>query len=247
MAYSIPRYIAAAAIDVPELRYKWDDWRASEDFQYDSAWIVEKIAGAALRARITLGIGIYEWIIWRFRSVSDDPIPFHLAEAAWCANVRRDYMEYDEFDRDEWLGPIRGPLWCAMTWLIPMVLSGDEAPDEWESGISFLPRLAVHVLPDAAIFEEWLRRSVDRLLTMYPAAPEDPFEDLFSENEEERRGPLAPREVLDPDYDFRPELAARLTDQYLRNVDYASNEFLKSPRKLLDEGFPGTPYRFEAV
>jgi hypothetical protein len=242
MAYSVPRYIAQARVDVPLLRFKWDDWRVDDDFEYDSSHIVKKLSGVSLRARIAAGIGIYEWIIWRFRSVSEDPAPYQIAEAAWCGNVHRQYMKYDELDREEWVGPIRGPLWCAVTWLIPMVLSGDNDPEECESGLAFLPTLAVHVLPKPEAFEGWLDKRIERLVKFYSVAPEDPFEDLFSEQEEERRGPLAAPEVLDPAFDYKPEMVKALLAKYLQGVDYRGNPFLHSPEEMIREGFQGTPY-----
>lgn len=109
-------------------------------------------------------------------------------------------MDYLELDRRGWLGPVRGPLWCATTWLLPMVFFSDEEPEEWRSGLDYLIRLARHVLPFPAPFERWLNASLIRLAGLYPAPPEDLFEDLFGEHEEERRGPPVPREALDPDF-----------------------------------------------
>jgi len=244
VAYSIPPYIVAAAVDSRELRFKWDDWRASQDFEYQPDEVLERLAKISLRAKITAAIGMYEWIMWRFRLVSNDPTPLQVAEAAWCANVRRDYMVYDEFDRDDWMGPVRGPLWCAMTWLMPMMFLGDDNLDEWESGISYLARLANHVLPNPAVFREWLDGSINRLLELYPAVAEDPFGNLFGENEEARRGPLVPREVLATDSEFRPDMTRSLIDRFLRTVDYRSNPFLNSPEAMLSNGFDGAPYAF---
>ena len=244
MAYSIPPHIVAAAVDNRQLLFKWDDWRASQDFEYQADKVLERLARVSLRAKITAAIGMYEWIIWRFRLVSNDATPVQVAEAAWCANVHRGYMVYDEFDRDKWLGPVRGPLWCAMTWLMPMVFLGDDNFDEWESGISYLARLANHVLPNPAVFREWLDSSSDRLLHLYPAQTEDPFEDLFGESEEARRGPLVPREVLATDSEFRTDMTQSLIDRFLRAVDYRSNPFLNSPETMLSNGFDGTPYAF---
>jgi len=242
MAYSIPGYIAAAGIDEPVLQFEWDDWVPSKGFQYDSDKVVKKLARVSLRAKIAVAIGMYEWIIWRFRSVSDDPTAFQVAEAAWCANVRRDYVEYFELKRRDWLGPVRGPLWGAITWLLPMIFFSDDAPEEWESGLSYLPRLAMHVLPKPTVFEQWLDVGTKRLLRFHPAPEENPFEDLFGEREEERRGPLVAREVLDPDFDYRPEMATELLRKFLRTVDYARNPYLRKPDEMVAEGFDGTPY-----
>lgn len=242
MAYSVPLYLTSASIDDSHLQFTWDDWRASDVFQYNPDGILAKAGGLTPRAKVVVGIGMYEWIMWRFRSVSEDPVPLQIAEAAWCASVDRTYMEYIEFGRRNWLGPVRGPLWCAMTWLIPLVFSGEHNPEECESGLTYLPRLAMHVLPRPAAFESWLQGTLDRLVQWYPAPPEDPFEDPLNEREEERRGPWVAREVLDPEFAYEPERAAELVSRYLRSVDPRSNPFLRSPDEMKRRGFNGSPY-----
>ena len=96
MAYTIPIYIAEASIDTPNLNFVWDDTRVDDDFLYEPDNLLERLSGVSLRAKIAVGISLYKWILFRFQRVSDDPLPFHLAEAAWCANVNREYMEYFE-------------------------------------------------------------------------------------------------------------------------------------------------------
>lgn len=241
--YSIPNYVDVASFGDGSLRFKWDDWRASQDFLFDGSNFVEKTSNASLRARTALAIGIYQWIIWRFQAALSDQTPFQIAEASWCANVFQGYMRYDELDRKDWLGPVRGPLWAAMTWLQPLVLFSAENPDEMESGLSYLVRLAVHVLPNALPFQNWLERCAQRFIVCYPAATEDPLTSLFGENQENQRGKLVPSEMLDLDFDFKPELAGIQIDRFLRRVDYIGNPFLKTPDALLTEGFQGEPYR----
>ncbi len=243
MPYQLPPYIAAARVDTPTIRYVWDDWRASEDFQASADAIVQNMKALCARAQVAVVIGMYEWALGRFRSLSDDPAPFQIAEAAWCGNVDRRYMEFWEFDRRQWIGPVRGPLWCAMTWLIPAVLAGEDDPEELESGVSYLYRLAMHVLPTQQPFLDWLEPTLTRLSALFPAGPEDPFEDLFKEREEERRGPFVPREALDQNFPFELSMTHTLVDQFLRNADYRTNPFLKDPVKLQEEGFPGIPYQ----
>ncbi|MCI3953280.1 MAG: hypothetical protein K0R53_2779 [Burkholderiales bacterium] len=226
MAYNIPRYLAASRADDPHLHFIWDDTRASEDFRFDATGVVRRAGVATLRARIALGIGIYEWIAYRFRAHSKDPLPFRVAEASWCACIDPTSFDYFEIDRDAWVGPVRGPLWCATTWLLPMVFFSDDEPQEWESGIHYLTRLAMHVLPDPTPFMDWLDAVLDRLAHAYPAPPEDPFDDLFGEHRDQRRGPLIPREALDPLFDLKIEYVPRLVDRYVRDVELADNPLL---------------------
>ena len=242
MSYSTPPHIRNAAVDSLELRYRWDDWKASEEFRHPVPEAIGSLTEVVPRARVALGIGVYEWIIARFRRVSDDPGPADLAEAAWCGCVDRRYLLETEFTREEWLGPIRGPLWCAATWLVPMVLAGEADPEEVDSGLAYLPRLALHVLPDATPFMGWLEAAVARMVRFYPLPSVDPFEDLFGEREEGRRGPLVPQEVLDPGYGFRPEDATMLVEQFLRSVDPRRNPYLRSAADMRRAGFEGRAY-----
>lgn len=246
MALSILPTIVAAQINQPELRYRWDDTRASEDFLRPAPMeLLKGLEPVTLRAKIAVAIGMYEWIVFRFQGLLADPLPLDLAEGAWCANIDRTYMEYVELDRQDWLGPIRGPIWCAATWLLPAIYFSDDQPEEWESGAIYLSRLAQHVLPDPSVFERWLGATVERLASLYSLPPPDRFDDLFGEHEEDRRGPLIAREAIEPAFPYQPEGARRLIDTFLRSVDYRTNKLLRSPTEMLENGFTGTPYNVE--
>ena len=156
MAYTLPRYIANQSQPSPVLSHVWDDTRADLDFQYNPDELIDKIWNATARAKIALCTGIYEWVIWRFHRLSDDPAPFQIAEAAWCGNIRAAYVEYIEFSRKEYLGPVRGSLYGAMMSLGPVLNFTAENKDEWVDGLAFLAPLAMHVLPDTKPFENWL-------------------------------------------------------------------------------------------
>jgi len=240
-----PNYIPHQVLAEQHLTFRWDDWKASEDFQHDASALLEATAGITPRGRIALTIGLYEWVIWRLRFASTDPAPFQIAEAAWCATVDRRYMAHYEFDRHAWIGPVRGPLWCAMTWLVPAVLLSDDSPEELESGLSYLTKLAHHVVDDQAALDAWTSVTLGRFRRLYPATPDGPFDDLFGERQEERRGPLLPREILDPSFSFEPDMTNQLIDEFLRTVDFNANPFLKSPELLVAEGFSGVPYRLQ--
>ena len=101
----------------------------------------------------------------------------------------------------------------------------------------------MHVLPETELFQQWLNIVVNRLVKFHPAPEDDPFEDLFdNEHEEERRGPLIAREALDPSFDYHPDQASELLDNFLRNVDHTANPFLRSPEELMELGIEH-PYR----
>jgi hypothetical protein len=74
------------------------------------------------------------------------------------------------------------------------------------------------------------------------APAEDPFEDLFGDKEEERRGPFVVRETLDPSFDYKIEMTEKLVAAYLQAVDYQKNPLLRSPQEMRQGGFRGAPY-----
>ena len=242
MTFMLPHYLTHQNRPSPVLNYIWDDTRADEDFHYDSADLVIEMTDMATRSRIALCIGIYEWIIWRFHCLTDDPAPFQIAEAAWCGNINADYVEYIEFNRKDYLGPVRGPLYGAMASLVEVINYTSENKDAWVEGLMFLAPLAMHVLPDTNPFEEWLEYVTDRLLRLYPEPEDNPYEDIFNDHEEERRGPLVAREALDPSFDYHPDQAPELLDNFLRSVDHMANPFLRSPEELMELGIEH-PYR----
>jgi len=178
--------------------------------------------------------------MWRYHHLSDDVRPFQIAEAAWCGNIKSAYIKYYGFDFDD-LGPISGVLYSSMVCVGGLLKYTAEEENLWEFELAYLVRLAMHVLPDTRPFEKWLETVTDRLILLYPAPEDDFYEDMFNEHEEERRGPLIAREVLDPSFDYRPEQASMLLNRFLHSVNHTKNPFLRSPEELKELGF-GTPY-----
>jgi hypothetical protein len=230
MAYELPHYVRAARIATPEMRYEWDDTRPRRAYGTGSEYLITELAPLTPRAKIAAAIAVYEWILGRFAPFLDDARPFMFAEAAWAANVSMEYLDYVELDREEWRGPIRGPLWSAVTILSEMMLLYDE-DKEPALRVAQLTNLALHVLPTADAFREWLAFAVARLKELYTVPAEDPFEGLF---QQDRGGPLVPREAVDPTVEFSPATAPELVERYLSGVDYVGNYFLQRSEEALE-------------
>ena len=241
MAYAKPPYLVDPEIGDPDLRYIWDDTRTSADFEHDGEWLPERLQGVYLTGQIALGIGMYEWIVWRFQPLSGDPGPCQLAEAAWYATVHPAYMHFAVFDRRRWTGPIRGPLWCAQTWLVPMARCDSNSDYECESGLAYLYSLAMHVLPTTTAFESWLAGCIERVTDLYAAPEEDPFTGLFRDPTE-ARGPLVAPPLLDLSEPFDRSRARDYMSRFLAAAHRAANPFLVSPEEMREAGFTGTPY-----
>lgn len=184
--------------DRGRLRYFWDDTQGVACLGDAPEWLVPAARALSVRARLALCVGLHDWLMWRFDGLHGDPRPALLSEAFWCATLDARYLRFFELDLDEWIGPVLAPLWCAATWLQPALAKGDEFPGEIDDAIELLARLGLHVLPDAAHFGAWLEAVVPHLGGRFPAAPDDPFEDLFGRRTAQRRGAPVGPDALDP-------------------------------------------------
>lgn len=226
MELNCPPYMGLAGHARAPLRYIWDDTRASKDFRWDAGWVLDAASLISTRAQMVLCVGLYEWVMWRFAPLHDDPAPMQLAEAAWCATVDSRYIDFFELSRHEWIGPVFGPLWCAITWLRPAVAVGDDYPGEIGDALQYLSRLAFHVLPEPVRFERWLHATLTRLTVLFPFVPDDPFDDLFNEDVRRRRGPLISRDVLDSSTPYDPVKGIEWSNALLAQADPDANPFL---------------------
>jgi len=227
------------------IHYVWDDTRGPKVFVCDAAPVLRAAMQMSLRARLVLCMGLYEWTVWRFEGLDTRPEPLQIADAGWCAVADPRYLKFYELTRTEWLGPIEGPLWCAAMWLQPAMSRGYAFPKDLYDAISFLTRLAIHVLPRRDGFEAWLDVILKRLVQVFPEAPEEPFRDVFDRHVGRRLGPYIGRNVLNPAGTFDPEESVRFLAQTLRQASVAGNPFLSSPADLKDVGFRGVPYVLE--
>lgn len=237
-----PPWITFTDREKQTIRYVWDDTRAVKDFTGDAAQVLRAAMKMSLRARMVLCMGLYEWNVWRFEGLHRRTEPVQIAQTGWCATVDPRYMKFFELTREEWLGPIEGPLWCAATWLQPAMSQGHKFPKGLYDALSLLTRMALHVMPNVGRFEEWLRPVLDRLTQTYSLLPEDPFQDLFDRQVGERLGPVIGRDVLDPSKEYDRELSLSFLAETLRDARAEQNPFLSSPEDLKDAGFTNAPY-----
>ena len=237
-----PRWIEMSDQERQNLRFIWDDTRALLDFTGDAAPVMRASMKMSLRARMVLSMGLYEWIVWRFEGLHNRIEPLQIAQAGWCATVDPRYMRFFELTREEWRGPVEGPLWCAATWIQPAMSQGHLFPRGVYDALSFLTRMGLHVLPNLDRFQAWLEAVLNRLIQLYPLTPDNPFEDLFNRRVSQRLGPLIGRNVLDPAEQPDAKRAVSFLSQTLREARNTRNPFLSSPDDLKEAGFTGSPY-----
>jgi hypothetical protein len=237
-----PSWIEFGEVDRRTVRFRWDDARVDADFSGDPSDVLDAAPEMSVRARLVLLVGLYEWIVWRFDGLHRRDEPAKILEAAWCGTVDPRYLLFFELTREEWLGPVEGPLWCAFTFLEEGFRQAHAFQADTYASLEFVYQLAFHVLPDTRPFERWLQATLKRFVDVYPVPPEDPFEDVFEERIGEHLGQLIGRDSLNPavPVDIVRDRA------FLQGVFVQSrteeNPFLATEDDLEDLRFEGVPY-----
>jgi hypothetical protein len=247
MSQALHTFADLRGYDRSGMRYVWSDARASQDFGWSMIEVeplIARVNPASLRSRLGLCIAIYEVIVARLRDLHTDPYPTQVIEAAWVSLADRRYLEFDERARSEWLGPVRGPLWCGFTWLTSALHEADDAPAEWESTFTYLVRLARHLLPHQvhSTYVDWLSGCIARIVQEHPAPVVRPTEDLFGRWVEWRRGPYVTAACFDLDLPYDPAMEHGRLQLLLQSNALAANPLLKSPTALSAAGL-SNPYQ----
>jgi hypothetical protein len=231
---TIPEYIRRLEIDVEPVLYSWNDADPGSIHRQDER-LATLIAKATDRAVVALSCGFAEWIAWRLHKKVNVLVLLHEIEATWAGIIDWRYLvplsRADAAPRKrEWTGPERGPIYSTFH-LLADVAWRARKPSYTAEASSCLSALAAHVLADPAPFLEWRKEVMRRLITVYPFDLKD------------RGGPPVPRELLDPEYDFRPGLSKQLLSGFLQSLDHTRNPFLRSPAEMIADGFQGMPYQ----
>lgn len=237
-----PAWIQFGEADRRTLRFRWDDARAHHDFTGDATVLLEAASRMSVRARFALLVGLYEWIVWRFEGLHHRAEPVQILEAAWCATVDPRYLRFFELSREEWVGPVEGPLWCAFTFLEHGFRQAHVLQTDNYAALEYVYLLVVHVLADTTPFDQWIDAVLDRFLEHYPLLPEDPFEDLFEERIGEHLGPIVGRDSLNPELPIDPSRDRGFLTAVLTDARTAQNPFLATEDDLEDLRFEGDPY-----
>ena len=116
MTWSPPRYLEAYDARTNEIRYVWDEADLRWAYTLPEGVDLESVPWKSLVDAAVCGLTIatLEWVVFRLSAFDPDPTPGNAIEAAWCANIDRRYSESLEFNRREWIGPVRSPLLTCM-------------------------------------------------------------------------------------------------------------------------------------
>ena len=237
-----PSWVDFGDGDRRRLQFLWDDARVHQDFTGNASAVIEAAAEMSIRARFALLVGLYEWISWRFDGLHDRPEVTEVLEAAWCGTVDPRYLGFFELSREDWVGPIEGPLWCAFTFLEKGFRQAQAFQGNTYQALKFNYLLAKHVIPDPERFEQWLKVTLKRLVETYPLPPPDPFTDVFDERIGAHLGQFVGRDVLDPLKPINVERDRAFLSRIIEYSHTAENPFLADEDELRDRNFEGIPY-----
>lgn len=235
MTLSVPAYIESANIQDTTVRYKWDDWNVEQAEEPIDEDVFERLNRLSLRANVVLTIGTAEWIVERFRPLLDVQFPLQYLEAAWAQCVHFRYASCvweDRAPKDEWTGPVKGPVGIAMTRVMYAVEQA-EAQEYPSLRAAWISNLAQYLMHDPKPFQSWFESILKRFERLFPLQPEN------------KLGAVIPREVLDPAYEFKADDTVKLIQNFLSGLDYEANPFLSHPEEMVKQGFGGKPYQFE--
>lgn len=253
MALEMPPFVAKAGVADAPIKFKWaDPW----DCRFEVPRLQNQIAPVYARSVMALTAGFAEWVVWRLKAGSTDPIFLQFIEAAWASVVERRYLNHiskayasrikkyfsisenalqidNLWTNDDLQNPSRGPLFVAMR-LLGEVADRTTPRGNGAMESVFLSNLVEQITNKSSAFKEWRRFAIKRLQDHYCIKMED--EDLL--------GPPVPRQVLDPDFEYEPEMAPGLIKTFLESLDYSANPFLVPPNELKKLGFEGKAYSF---
>jgi hypothetical protein len=228
MSLILPKYIESSDIfDLP-IEHSWDDSDPEYIYARMEERLQHRIGKISDRGQLVLSCGFAEWISWRFMKLNNDPMLLNKIEAVYAGVIDWRYLNNSKLpSRNNWYGPIRGPLWSAAELLNRMIdlIKRKQFASPESVCLSFL---ALHVLQNNTPFKDWRRNTIQRFTSLYPIDLENPL------------GNSIPRAAIDPDYKVGQE--AEFLSDFLTNLDPKSNPFLSTAEEMLEAGFEGVPY-----
>jgi hypothetical protein len=222
MALPILGHIAAAEGLGAPAQFAWDDKFPARNYTRDDTKLENHVADVTRRGIVALTAGCAEWVVARFRGLSQDPVPDQFIEAVWAGIVDWRHLRLDnrpEAGRDA--GPIRGPLYAMIRILHKSAQQASLLkPNAYETVC--MSNLAQLVLPEPGPFKKWRDGALKRLVQFYPRSEVDPL------------GPPLPREILDLTLDYKPENDDELIARFLTGLDPSRNPFLRPQSEWKD-------------
>ena len=228
----IPDFIQQTLPPESDLPFRWDEWNTEMADEPLDIGLMKQFETLSHRATLAFTIISAYWILNRFSSLVDETIPLQALEAAWAQQIHFLYSWDWDLDRD-WTGPIRGPIRLALdkvTWAVQE--TRDYRHPAW--GAASISKLVEYVLIDPTPYISWRAFTLSRLQSFYQFDPLEPL------------GDVVPPQAFDPSVAYTPESAEQEMNEFLKGLNLHLNPFLNSREQMLEIGFQGTPYHFNA-
>ena len=219
---NMARHFAATALAV---EFLWDDWRHTDYFYYNTDGDVSPFQPLTDLACRALTVATAEFIAARFHAFSDTIEALEFFDCAWASIAQEGACDYAVLPRDEWSGPIRGPLRAAMLVVNEAMFEAVEDGD-YPARCVWILQLGRHVMPKGQIslLEDWFWGCKDRLDTHWCNIPHRG--DLFSPDFD--KGPLLGPCLFLPGADADPRKAETCLREHMLTL-VNSNKWLIDP------------------
>jgi hypothetical protein len=171
-----PEYIVyAEAVGAP-IEYAWNADIALELYaeKDQNIPLYRRIDDASACAKMSLGVAVAEWIVWRFRGHVDLTDALHRIEAAWAGAADPAWVRTLDcrMTHDDDLFPIEGALELGLTVLgqtFNRYANADRRIYVAEPVVK-LATVAAHLVPIRELFDQWLDDVSTRIVNAFPRA-----------------------------------------------------------------------------
>lgn len=250
-----PNYIPESIVGTP-IDFPWLGDREHIGPTQTVTPLLEMLGDKTTCAHLSLGAGILQWACWRLAGHAEVDRELDFVEAIFAYQVDPRYLKESARSGDKPFDDT--PASKALKEIDWLMVKATNPERYWHSyynpimEVFHSAHVVRHILSSSArkTFGDWLKAISKRLDEVAPK-PDEPFRKLktFATLEEyhaftaRHRGVPLPIQLLDPDFDYRPEQRETLIDAYLSRLDWKSNHYLNSPDEMRALGFEGIPYR----
>lgn len=250
-----PAYIPQSIVDA-EIDFRWQGAKEHIGPTETVTPLFLHVGNTTSNAQISLCAGVLLWGSWRFKDMAESDHNFELAEAAFAYQVDWRYVDIEAGPKGK--APDQPPALSATVQLGRYLRNAIDMEEFWESYYQPVSNtfhsihIVSHILPKESKreFQHWLDVIVERIKRNY-AKPDEAFKkrkQFHTEDEYQlflarHRGPALPPQILDPNFDYKPEERENLVRAFLQSLDISRNRYLRTPEALKELGFKGTPYQ----
>jgi len=206
------------------LQFEWDEQETLRYFYYIPAQLHDRLLALTHNACFALTLGCANWILERLEPFGFEIEVCNYVDAAWAEMTVEWYCERVTRARDEWRGPVKGPIASAMSVLYDAMDGKDHNPVQADRTV-WMHNLARHVIEPLQPFDLWFESTLVRLEENHSSKVEgEPETDIFAD--EFFPGKSVSPEALDPGFPYHPGEANRQLTQFVERLRRNGNPFV---------------------